>query len=241
LAVHYTCISYLDTNVGASSLQSPRRNRAVPARERTYENLKSAVLSGRFSPGERLTEEHLAEALGVSRTPVREALHKLESEGLIKPLPTRGFYVSRESGEEMKDLFELRCVLEAYALRLVCPRMNEEVFHQLQDFIEKAEDAFQRKDNEEIFHWNTRFHDALNDVVAHKPRLHQLIADMRKFVLRYRKDTLHYLSGAKRSIDGHRKILLALRLQDPDICERVMREHVQEAMEDALQTAEATE
>jgi DNA-binding GntR family transcriptional regulator len=59
---------------------------------------------------------------------------------------------------------------------------------------------------------------------------------MRKYVLRYRKDTLHYLDGAKRTIDGHRKIMMALRLKDPDLCERMMREHIQEAKEDAMQS-----
>ena len=68
--------------------------RDVPIRKKVYENLKTAILSGHLSPKERLTEEHLAETLGVSRTPVREALYKLEAEGLIRPLETRGFIVS---------------------------------------------------------------------------------------------------------------------------------------------------
>jgi DNA-binding GntR family transcriptional regulator len=72
-------------------------SRDVPARKKVYEKLKTAILSGRLSPKERLAEEHLAETLGVSRTPVREALYKLEAEGLIRPLATRGFVVSGDS------------------------------------------------------------------------------------------------------------------------------------------------
>jgi DNA-binding GntR family transcriptional regulator len=69
--------------------------------------MKSDILSGRLNPAERLTEEHLAEMMGVSRTPVREALYKLESEGLIKPLETREFIVSADSKEEVEELFEI--------------------------------------------------------------------------------------------------------------------------------------
>ena len=77
---------------------SGKHKKSVPSvREKTYEHLKSVILSGRFRPGERLAEEHLAEELGVSRTPVREALHKLEQDGLIEPLESRGFCIPHDS------------------------------------------------------------------------------------------------------------------------------------------------
>ena len=206
----------------------------TPVRERAYNDLKSDLLSGRFSPGERLTEEHLAKSLGVSRTPVREALHKLESEGLVKPLESRGFYVARDSREELEDLFDIRAALEGYAIRLICERINGETIHRLNEFINKAEDALARKKLDEIFDYNTQFHDVLHSVIARKTRFHNLIADTRKYVLRYRKDSLHYLEGARKTIDGHKKILMAISLKDPELCERLMREHVREAKEEAL-------
>ncbi len=209
--------------------------RREPVREQVYTRLKTMVLSGELAPGERLTEEHLARELGVSRTPVREALHKLASEGLIQALPTRGFKVSGESKEEMEEVFELRAVLEGYALGLASRDVDPRKLEELEEYIQGAEEAYARRDTDEVFHWNTRFHDTLNALVSHRSRLHQLIADLRKYVLRYRKDTLSYLSGARRSIDGHKKIMLALRLGDPEVSERIMREHVREAMEDAFQ------
>jgi DNA-binding GntR family transcriptional regulator len=215
-------------------IESQKNN--IKIREKVYDYLKSSVLSGRFRPGKRLTEEHLAEEMGVSRTPIREALHKLETEGLIKPLETRGFIVSADSTEELEELFDIRASLEGYALRLISEIISEEILKRLDGFIENAEDALKRKKINEIFKWNTRFHDALHDLVAHKPRFYRLITNMRKYVLRYRKDTLHYLDGAKRTIDGHRKIMMGLRMKDPDLCERIMREHIQEAKEDALQS-----
>jgi len=199
-----------------------------------YDYLKSSVLSGRFRPGKRLTEEHLAEEIGVSRTPIREALHKLETEGLIKPLETRGFIVSADSTEELEELFDIRASLEGYALRLISEFISEETLKRMDKLILKAEHALKQKKIEEIFKWNTQFHDSLHNLIAHKPRIYSMIANVRKYVLRYRTDTLHYLDGAKRAIDGHKKIMLALRLRDPDLCERIMREHIKEAKEDAL-------
>jgi DNA-binding GntR family transcriptional regulator len=217
-----------------SSIQKRNETNAIPARERVYEHIKSAILSGRIHPGEKLTEEYLAKTIGVSRTPVREAFHKLESEGLIKPRNKRGFIVSRDSREEVEELFELRSILEGYTLRLISQNISDESLNQLDLFIRNAEEALKRRKIEEVFKWNTRFHDLLHELVAHKSRLYRLIVNIRKYVLRYRKDTLRYPDGGRRSVEGHKKIIMALRLRDPDLCERVMREHIQEAREDAL-------
>jgi DNA-binding GntR family transcriptional regulator len=216
-------------------IQGQVEKKAAPVRRRVYERLKAAILSGHLGPGERLTEEHLAETLGVSRTPVREALYKLESEGLIQPLKTRGFIVSGDSREEVEERFEIRAILEGYALRLISEGITEESLEQLSEYIEKAEAALKARRMDEVFNWNTRFHDTLHELVSKRVRFYQMIVDMRKQVLRYRKQTLHSEEGARRTLDGHRKILLALQLKDPDLCERVMREHIRLAKEDALQ------
>jgi DNA-binding GntR family transcriptional regulator len=213
----------------------PRKN-GISVREKTYDYLKSNILSGRFVQGERLAEEHLAEEIGVSRTPVREALHKLEQDGLIEPLESRGFCVPMDSPEEIEDLFELRAVLEGYTLKIICERITDQQIVKLEEIIGKAGDALRRKRIDEVFQWNTQFHDTLHDMVADKRRFHNLIVNMRKYVLRYRKDTLQYLGAATRASDGHRQILLALKLKDPELCERVMRVHIRQSKEDALQT-----
>jgi DNA-binding GntR family transcriptional regulator len=215
---------------------SKSKKNGVSAREKTYDDLKANILSGHFIPGERLAEEHLAEELGVSRTPVREALHKLEQDGLIEPLESRGFCIPRDSPEEIEDLFELRTVLEGYTLRIICERITDEQIAMLEAILEKAEDALRRKRIDEVFQWNTQFHDTLHSLVSDKRRFHSLIVNMRKYVLRYRKDTLQYLGAAKRASDGHRQILLALKLKEPELCERVMRTHIRQSKEDALQT-----
>jgi DNA-binding GntR family transcriptional regulator len=224
----------------AKPSRKPMKN-GISVREKTYEYLKADIFSGRFRPGERLAEEHLAEELGVSRTPVREALHKLEQDGLIEPLGSRGFCIPHDSPEEVEDLFELRTVLEGYTLKLICERITDEQIAMLEEIVAKADDALRRKRLDEVFQWNTQFHDTLHGLVADKRRFHSLIVNMRKYVLRYRKDTLQYLGAAKRASDGHRQIILALKIKDPELCERVMRVHIHQSKEDALQTnSEAT-
>lgn len=223
----------LDTIMSVSL--KPRKN-GLSVRERTYEHLKSSIFSGRFTPGERLAEEHLAEELGVSRTPVREALHKLEQDGLIEPLESRGFCIPRDSHEEIEDLFELRTVLEGYTLKIICERITDEQVAVLEGIVDRADEALRRKRIDEVFHWNTQFHDTLHSLVADKRRFHNLIVNMRKYVLRYRKDTLQYLGAAKRASDGHRQIIMALKIKDAELCERVMRVHIRQSKEDALQT-----
>jgi DNA-binding GntR family transcriptional regulator len=225
----------LDTILRIPSHRITHQKNFTTVREKVFEYLKSAILSGRFHPGRRLTEEYLAKEIGVSRTPVREALHKLELEGLIKPLETRGFIVSKDSKDEVEELFEIRAVVEGYALRILSERISEQTLDQLQGFIEKAEEALKKKRIDEVFKWNTKFHDTFHGLLIEKRRLYRLVVNLRKYVLRYRKDTLQYPDGGRRAIDGHRKILLGLRLKDPDLCERIMREHIREAKEDALQ------
>jgi len=224
----------LDTKLVSKPSQKKRISPSI--REKVYEHLKSAILSGRYTPGEKLAEEHLAERLGVSRTPVREALHKLESEGLIKLRMKRGFIASRDSKEEVEDLLELRAVLEGYALRLISEKISEETLDRLNGLIDRAEEALKSNRTDEVFKWNTQFHDSLHELISEKHRLYPLIVNIRKYVLRYRRDTLSNPEGVKRTIDGHRKIVLALRLRDPALCEYIMREHIREAKEDALQT-----
>jgi len=224
-------IRILDTKGTISS-----QTESTSVRERAYEHLKASILSGRLNPGERLTEEHLAKELGISRTPVREALHKLESEGLIKPLPSRGFIASQDSKDDIEELFEIRAVLEGYALRVICGRIDDALLERLDETVRKAEEALRAQSLDDVFQWNTRFHDILHELIVDRHRLYHQMVTMRQYVLRYRKNTLQYPDGGERTVDGHRKILLALRLHDPDLCERVMREHIQQSKKDALQS-----
>lgn len=215
-----------------------KRRRVRPAgsvRERTYRYLRERLLAGRYAPKERLTEVAVARTLGVSRTPVREALHKLELEGLVEPAGGRGFRVPADSPAEMRELFEIRGLLEGHALACLAGSIERSVIAELEGLIERADEACNSGNLDLVFECNTRFHDLLySQLAAERPRLHGLIEDMRDYVVRYRKNTLITKEGARRSVEGHKKIVLALSLGDRRLCEQLMRSHVREAQQDAL-------
>ncbi len=216
-------------------LNKPPAQRKLSVRENTYQELKEAIFAGKFSPGERLAEEHIAAELGVSRTPVREALQRLQQDGFIEPLGKRGFRIPENSQEEIRDIFALRAAMEGHALRLICKRITDEQIGSLEEIINQAETAILEKRVADLFKCNTAFHDALMGLVAHKFRFHHLLINMRRYVLRYRKDSLRDLRAGERCVDGHRMILLALKLRDEELCEKVMKRHIQTSGEDVLQ------
>ena len=211
----------------------------IPVREQTYRVLKEKIINGDFQPNERLAEEALASLLGVSRTPVREALHKLELEGLICRKGARGYCVPENSTEEMEELFEIRAVLEGHALACLSHTASPSSIESLKTLIARAEQGFANGNLELVFEYNTRFHDMLYSLIRTKrPRLYHMIEDMREYVLKYRQSSLASHDAAKRSITGHKKIVMALELQDPLLCEQVMRSHVHEARADAYDCAD---
>jgi DNA-binding GntR family transcriptional regulator len=198
----------------SKSLENP-----LSVREKTYSLLKKQLLTGQLRPNKRLTEESLAKKFGVSRTPVRDALHKLELEGLVKVAGARGFCVPEDSVEDMSELFEIRAVLEGHALACICKIITQENIQSLKKLVQSAEQAFLTGKLDLIFDYNTQF---------------SIIEDMREYVLRYRKNTLAHHDGVRRSISGHKKILMALDLREPQLCERIMRKHIYEAKEDTI-------
>jgi DNA-binding GntR family transcriptional regulator len=188
--------------------------------------LKTLVLSGRFAPGQRLAEERLSGDLGISRTPIREALHKLQSEGLITSLPTRGFAAPRDSQADTEEINDLRAVLEGYALRVICGRLTEHQLRGLERIVRRTEDAVESQRLSDISRWNARFHNALHSLISDKRRIYQQLVTMRQYAFRYGEGAQSELDAGRRTVEGHRRILTALRLRDPDLCECAMREHI---------------
>ncbi|MFB0508055.1 MAG: GntR family transcriptional regulator [Thermodesulfobacteriota bacterium] len=205
-----------------------------PLQERVYSHLRSAILSGSILPEERLVEELVARALEVSRTPVREALHKLEREGLIEHFPNRGFAVAKETESQVAEIFEIRAILEGYILRIACESATDDFLSELKSLLEKAERCFTESKIEELHRINTMFHDRIIYQVSGRVRLKSLVKDLTEYVLRYRSATLQFPGGAERTLGWHEKIILALETGDPDLCERIMRAHIEGAKTDAI-------
>jgi len=239
LSRQYSAIFYLLDTINSifpakKHILMKTRKTKILVREKAFNLIRKKIVSGNYDPGTRLTEEGLSKDLGVSRTPVREALHKLELEGLVRPMGAKGFCVSLDSAHEIEEVFEIRLVLEGYALRIACENMTEDVLKELAGFVEKAEIALSKNDQEELYDSNARFHERLNDFISFNQRFHSLLNNLREYVIRYYPDTLQQPDAAKRTAEGHCRILNALKLGDPDFCEKIMRQHMVESKEDVL-------
>lgn len=190
-----------------------------------YVSVKTALLSRRFCPGNRLTEQHVAALLGVSRTPVREALQRLAVEGLLIPRPRRGFTVPPESPTERDGLLELWGAYQGYALRAICQHATPALLRNLETIVRKAADALAQEDRTAVLEWRQQFHACLWTGLADQPRLTQHIHDLEQALLPYCVTALRGRDAAQPALLTHQGILLALELRDGELCKRLMRAH----------------
>ncbi len=202
---------------------------AIPERKPlghyVFENLKQAIVRGDFSPGNRLIESHIAEAMGISRTPVREAIHKLEREGLIKKLPQGGFYVLNLTREEIEETFGIRGVLESYAARLAAIKHEKEELAPLEEKIEEFQYFLNHGQMEALLRINTEFHSLLY-AMSRSPKLIKMINDLQDQIYRFRRIILKMETMAKTSNEDHRQMLRAMKKRDADRVETLVRHHI---------------
>lgn len=202
----------------------------VPGRkslgQHVFENLKQAIIRGEVPPGDRLVESRLADALDISRTPVREAIHKLEREGLLRRLPKGGFAVMNFSREDIKETFGIRCVLESYAARLAAEGYKEEEeLLPLEEKIREFQNCLDQGRLDELPRINTEFH-SLFYALSRSPKLIKMINDLRDQIFRFRRILLKRDKWAEASNDDHRKMLEAIRKRDVNRVERVVKQHI---------------
>ncbi len=193
--------------------------------QHVFENLRRAIIRGDVPPGNRLVESRLAETLGISRTPVREAIHKLEREGLIQKLPRGGFSVSNLTHEEIEETFGIRSVLESYAARLAAIKHQRQELEPLEEKIEEFQYHLNRGEMEALLQINTEFHGLLY-AMSRSPRLIKMINDLRDQIYRFRRIILKIEMMAKRSNDDHRQMLRAMEKRDADRVETLVRQHI---------------
>ena len=202
---------------------------ALPARKSlgqyVYENLRQAIVRGELDPGSRVVESRVAEALGISRTPVREAIHKLEREGLLSQNPTSGFSVKGLSRADIEETFGIRSVLESYAARLAAIKHRQEELEPLEEKINEYQQCLDRKDMEALPRINTEFHDLLY-ALSRSPRLIKMINDLKDQIFRFRQVILKMEEMAKISNNDHRLMLQSIRERDADVVEKLVREHI---------------
>jgi len=198
-----------------------------------YESLKQAIIQGNFRPGSRMVESRLAGTLGISRTPVREAIHKLEREGLLRHDPRRGFFVEGLGRADIEETFGIRSVLESYAARLAAIRHTEGELQPLEAKLEDYERCLNRGDTAALPQINTEFHDLLY-ALSRSPRLIKMINDLKDHIYRYRVVILKVKEMAELSHGDHRRMLKAMKQKDADQVEKLVREHILRGQEIVL-------
>ena len=190
-----------------------------------YENLKEAIVEGTLLPESRVVETRFAEALGISRTPVREAMHKLEREGLLRQDPKGGFYVVGLTRADIEEAFGIRGVLESYAARLATIRHQEGELAPLEEKLADYEVCLEQGRVDELPGINTDFHELLYGL-SRSPKLVKMINDIRIQIFRFRQVILRIDAMARISHKDHRLMMKAIRTRQADRVERLVREHL---------------
>jgi DNA-binding GntR family transcriptional regulator len=201
--------------------------------EHVFESLKHSIVRGKISSGEWLVESHIAETLGISRTPVREAIHKLEREGLIERQARGGFTVLGLKRDDIEETFGIRSVLEGYAARLTTVRHEAQELEKLEDKIDEFQNALDRKKMNLLPAINTEFHDLLYSL-SKSPKLINMINGLRDQIYRYRQMILKEKKFASTSNLDHKKMLKYIRKRDAEGAERLVRDHILRGQEMVL-------
>lgn len=200
-------------------------NEYLPLRDVVFNTLRQAILRGEMEPGERLMEIQLAQKLGVSRTPIREAIRKLELEGLVVMIPRKGAEVAHITEKDMRDVLEVRCTLEELAVTLACKNVTNEKISELVAANKVFESAIISKDVVNIVDADVQFHDIIY-AMTDNARLIQIINKLREQMYRYR---LEYVKDARTHsilISEHNDIIEQLGKKNVEDAKNVVRQHI---------------
>jgi DNA-binding GntR family transcriptional regulator len=219
----------------AGKLTKVNLNDYKPLREVIFNTLREAIIVGELKPGERLMEVQLADKMGVSRTPVREAIRKLELEGLVEMLPRKGAHVADLSVKDIMDVLEVRATLDGLATRLSATRITDEEIkelrHQLAQFINYVE-----KDNlQGSIKKDVEFH----DIIYHSSRNEKLIQisnNLREQVQRFRVIYIKDYSSSRELIREHTEILEAIASRDPAAAMECAQRHIKNQEETIIRS-----
>ena len=199
-----------------------------------YKKIRLSILNGAIKPHERIVEQVLAKKYKVSRTPIREALRLLENEGLITVIPNVGTFVKQHSLDEIKQIYEVRALLEGCAARLVSLRIKDEEIKKLENIAKKNEEAIQNMDCDTLVKTDREFHEFIMKKCENKElaRIMELY-DFQTTSL-YTKSIRHGEYSGKNLSYSHLPIIEAIKKRNPDLAEKLARRHIEEAKERLL-------
>lgn len=208
-----------------SDILSVTEQEYMPLRDVVFNTLRQAIIKGELKPGERLLEIQLSEKLGVSRTPVREAIRKLELEGLVINSPRRGATVAGITKKHLQDVLEIRKALEELAIELACERMNDEGFAELENIHKEFLSNSGSDDSLYLANLDESFHDVIYES-TNNPRLVQMLANLREQMYRYRLEYIKAKDKRAMLIAEHEIILKEVRLRHVEEAKKAIRSHI---------------
>lgn len=209
-----------------NEFEKNNNNAYLPLRDVVFNTLRQSILTGELKPGERLMEIHLADKLGVSRTPIREAIRMLELEGLVTMIPRRGAEVAQITEKNLREVLEVRGALDALAVELACERITAEELEQLKNACEHFEAETKKGDANRVAQADVALHDIIL-AASRNEKLVQMIGNFSQQMYRYRleyvKDEAHY----ETLIREHRKIYETIRDRDKEGGAKAIRLHIE--------------
>ena len=200
-------------------------NAYLPLRDVVFQTLRQAILKGELQPGERLMEIKLAERLGVSRTPIREAIRKLELEGLVVMIPRKGAAVANITEKDTKDVLEVRRTLEMFAVEVACDRITQEQLVQLKEAAKAFEASKGSMDLIRIAETDMYFHEIIYEATQNE-RLVQMLNNLRENMYRYRIEYLKDPNYYDSLVREHQAILDAVESGNKEQARASMRAHI---------------
>jgi DNA-binding GntR family transcriptional regulator len=204
-----------------------------PLREVVGEALREAIINGTLKPGERLMEIQLADELGVSRTPIREAIRRLELEGFLVMVPRRGTYVADLSIKDINEVFEIRTALDVLAAGLAAERITEDELEKMERLLVQIGEYIEISDAEKIVEADEQFHDVLYQA-SRNDRLVGIICNLREQFTRFRTISMAYPGRIKKTLDEHRHLVEAIAQRDVEVAQQCAREHMENAEQTLL-------
>jgi len=197
----------------------------LPLRDVAFNTLRQAILTGELKPGERLMEIRLADKLGVSRTPIREAIHKLALEGLVTMVPRHGAEVAQITEKSMNDVLEVRRALDALCAELACDRITDEELAALKQACDHFEQCVAEKDTRKIAQADV----ALHNIIVHatgNQRLIQLINNLSEQMYRYRFEYIKDSNRHEALVEEHKIIYQSIVNKDKETAAAAARTHI---------------
>lgn len=201
--------------------------------KKVYRILKKEIIKGSFEPGNKVLEGKIADQMGISRTPVREAIRVLAAEGFVILSPNQGVVVRSVSAENIREVLQIHSVLEGLAARLSCEVINEEDLKELENCVNRMEKLANKKDSSTYSEVDLKFHELIVNICRNK-RLIQMRKNISDQAQRYRIGSLSIPRRLKESLKEHQKILEAFKTKDPKKADSTSQKHIQNALKNIL-------